>query len=142
VPTTRNTAAISGHFSLGWTLALNIVATLVLVTLWLTARRGGEVAGDPICGMTVDISAPVAVRQLEARSVYFCSLRCAERFDPNQANGVRDNGETDDRVDPVCFMRVSSRDALSAQGADGATYYFCGEGCRRTFVASAGLAAN
>jgi Cu+-exporting ATPase len=114
----------------------------VLVTLWLTARRGGEVARDPICGMTVDISAPVAVRQLEGRSVYFCSLRCAERFDHNQANGIRDNGETDDQVDPVCSMRVSSRDALSAQGDDGATYYFCGEGCRRTFVASAGLAAN
>jgi hypothetical protein len=142
LPVNRHTAAISGSFSLGWTLALNIAATLVLVTLWLAARRAKNVARDPICGMTVDLSAPVAVRQHEGRDVYFCSLRCAERFDRDQARAPGDGAAVLDQIDPVCSMRVSSTDALSARGADGTTYYFCGEGCRRTFLASAGLRAT
>ena len=38
-------------------------------------------------------------------------------------------------IDPVCGMPVSSDSASSAEH-DGATIYFCCEGCRRTFLAS------
>jgi hypothetical protein len=138
LPASRHTAATSGNFSLGWTLILNIVATAVLMALWLVARRANNLARDPICGMTVDLSAPVAVRQFEGRDVYFCSLRCAERFDRDQAQAPGDPGADDDQIDPVCLMHVSASDSPSAQGADGTTYYFCGEGCRRTFLASNG----
>jgi uncharacterized membrane protein YraQ (UPF0718 family)/YHS domain-containing protein len=77
----RHVAALSGQFSLGWTLGLNVVATVVLVALFLANRAGTRSARDPICGMTVDISAPVAVRDRDGTRYYFCSPRCAERFD-------------------------------------------------------------
>ena len=39
-----------------------------------------------------------------------------------------------DAIDPICEMRVNSATALSAVGVDGETHYFCGEGCRRTYL--------
>jgi uncharacterized membrane protein YraQ (UPF0718 family)/YHS domain-containing protein len=39
--------------------------------------------------------------------------------------------------DPVCGMTVDRAKALTAM-VDGKTYYFCGEGCRATFVAEPG----
>jgi uncharacterized membrane protein YraQ (UPF0718 family)/YHS domain-containing protein len=136
LPVNRHTPATSGNFSLGWTLILNIVASAVLLALWLAARRAKNLARDPICGMTVDLSAPVAVRQFQGRDVYFCSLRCAERFDRDEMRTPDSRGADDDCIDPVCQMHVSASDSLSAQGSDGTTYYFCGEGCRQTFLAS------
>ena len=44
-----------------------------------------------------------------------------------------------DAVDPICEMRVNSAEALSATGPDGETYYFCGPGCRRAYLALHGL---
>jgi uncharacterized membrane protein YraQ (UPF0718 family) len=84
VPASHHTRFASGDFALGWTLALNIVATVALATLWLLARSGrasSSVATDPICGMSVDTSAPAATRHVDHVDYYFCSPRCAERFD-------------------------------------------------------------
>jgi YHS domain-containing protein len=36
-------------------------------------------------------------------------------------------------LDPVCGMTVTDHD-LSGIGPDGATYYFCSEGCREAFL--------
>jgi len=36
-------------------------------------------------------------------------------------------------IDPVCKMTVDPASAPSAE-ANGMTYYFCAEGCRRAFV--------
>jgi uncharacterized protein len=77
----RHLAAMNGQFSLGWTLGLNVVATLVLVTLFIAHQSGTRSARDPICGMTIDVSAPVATRERDGTRYYFCSPRCAERFD-------------------------------------------------------------
>jgi len=88
VPSSHHTRFASGNFALGWTLALNIVATGVLVTLWFLARNSRHstsVATDPICGMAVNTSAPGATRHLEHVDYYFCSPRCAERFDQRHA---------------------------------------------------------
>ncbi|HEY1066100.1 MAG TPA: heavy metal-binding domain-containing protein, partial [Pirellulales bacterium] len=38
------------------------------------------------------------------------------------------------KTDPICGMTVDERTALSAE-RDGRSYYFCCEGCRRTFLA-------
>ncbi len=130
IPTSRHTPAMSGHFPLGGTLAANVVAAAVLVALVVLSRSKGaddtQSARDPICGMNVDVTAPVAVRERSGQTYYFCSLRCAERFDRGEESTMHEdlNG---DAVDPICEMRVNS--------ADGATYYFCGEGCRRTYLA-------
>ncbi len=148
VPRTRHSPALSGEFPLGWTLALNIVATAVFVTVWVVGRHrhdDHESARDPVCGMTVDLTAPVAVRQRDGETFYFCSLRCAERFDRGEDSpspGTMNEDVHGDQVDPVCSMRVNSANAMSATGPDGTTYYFCGEGCRSTFLAGPGQPAG
>jgi uncharacterized membrane protein YraQ (UPF0718 family)/YHS domain-containing protein len=84
VPSTHHVRFAGGNFALGWTLALNVAAALVLLTLWFLARstrNAGRAATDPICAMTVDTSAPGATRHVEHAHYYFCSPRCAERFD-------------------------------------------------------------
>jgi hypothetical protein len=96
VPLSHHVRFAGGDFPLGWDLALNVVATVVLVTLWLIARgsrRSTAVATDPICGMTVDTSAPGAVRHVHHDVYYFCSPRCAERFDERRT--------TPDLPDPI-----------------------------------------
>jgi hypothetical protein len=102
VPSSHHVRFASGNFTLGWTLALNIVATVVLITLWLfarTSRHSASVATDPVCGMTVDTSAPGAMRRVEHVTYYFCSPRCAERFDQRQITGL--GGATGSAMDPV-----------------------------------------
>jgi uncharacterized protein len=83
IPSSHHVRFAGGNFALGWTLALNVAATLALVTLWLLARsdRSGSLAIDPICGMAVDTAAPGATRRFDEVDYYFCSPRCAERFD-------------------------------------------------------------
>jgi hypothetical protein len=103
VPLSHHVRFASGDFPLGWDLALNVVATVVLVTLWLVARssvRSTAVATDPICGMTVDTSAPGAVRHVDREVYYFCSPRCAERFDERHSTSA--HAETSgDAMDPA-----------------------------------------
>src|SRR5665213_4635121 len=73
VPSSHHVRFASGNFALGWTLVLNIVATVVLITLWLLARssrRSASVATDPICGMTVDTAAPGATRHVDHVTYY------------------------------------------------------------------------
>lgn len=93
VPASHHTRFAAGNFALGWTLALNVVAAALLVTLWLLARSGRHstsTATDPICGMTVDTTAPAATRRVDGVDYFFCSPRCAEHFDRR-----RDNTSTD-----------------------------------------------
>ena len=137
IPTSHHTAVMSGHFTMGWTLVLNVVATVIIIALYVLARSSRNSplsATDPICGMTVDISAPAAMRQRDGEDYFFCSLRCAERFDQHAAPVAMNEDTMGDQVDPVCGMRVNSKNALHAQGDDGVTYYFCCEGCRETFL--------
>ncbi|HUZ42481.1 MAG TPA: permease [Acidimicrobiales bacterium] len=93
LPASHHTRFASGSFALGWTLALNVVATALLVTIWFLARTGRHstsTAADPICGMTVDITAPAATRRVDGVDYFFCSPRCAEHFDRR-----RDDSPTD-----------------------------------------------
>ncbi|HVB51088.1 MAG TPA: permease [Acidimicrobiales bacterium] len=141
VPTSHHVRALSGDFPLGSTLVLNVLATLVLLYVWLLARRPQEQAlsaTDPVCGMTIDVASPASTWVLNGETFYFCSLRCRDRFERDHRESPGDDTMVEDlegdQVDPVCSMRVSSKSALSAQGPDQVTYYFCGEGCRRTFL--------
>ncbi|MFQ5693079.1 MAG: YHS domain-containing protein [Nitrospinota bacterium] len=38
-------------------------------------------------------------------------------------------------IDPVCGMEVDESKAQYQQEYDGKTYYFCSEGCMKTFAA-------
>ncbi len=138
IPASHQTAVMSGHFALGWTLVLNVVATVVISVLYALARSSRHSslsATDPICGMTVDISAPAAMRHRDGQDYYFCSLRCAERFDHQSEPLAMNEDPSGDAIDLVCGMTVNSHDAISAVGGDGVTQYFCCEGCRTTFLA-------
>ena len=128
----RHVAAMQGQFPLGWTLVLNVLAVMALVTLWLLSRRDEGVARDPICHMTVDLTAPVASRQRDGHTYYFCSLRCATKFD-ELASPVSARAAVVHH-DPVCGMVVSDH-APHTLEHDGVTYYFCGETCRSKFLA-------
>jgi len=134
LPATRHAPALSGHFALGWTLALNCVALAGVVVLWRLARHDDQSLGarDPVCGMYVDVNAPVATRDRDEITYYFCSLRCAEHFD--REGTVMESDDLGDAIDPVCAMRVNTRDAVSVKGPDDVTYYFCSPGCRATFL--------
>src|SRR5579863_10403774 len=102
VPASHHTRFAAGNFPLGWTLALNVVATVLLVTLWLLARTGRHStssATDPICGMTVDVAAPGATRRFDGVDYYFCSPHCAEQFDQRRGDSPTD--VTGDAVDQV-----------------------------------------
>ncbi len=143
VPNDRHPPAMQGRFPMGSTLVLNLAALVVLLGVVVLARRhagsDSDTAIDPICGMNVDVTSPVAVRERSGTTYYFCSQRCAERFD---REGPSMPSEAGDAVDPVCGMRVNSSDALSAQ-VDGVSYYFCAEVCRSRFLAGeSGRAAS
>ncbi|MDE3064041.1 MAG: permease [Acidobacteriota bacterium] len=134
VPATRHSAALRGDFPLGATLALNVAAAALLGLVWWASRRraGGATARDPICGMEVDVSAPAAVRQREGVTYYFCSPRCADRFDAAPV------AATAEALDPVCQMTVDPATALSWTDPAGHAHYFCGPGCRETYAAGHG----
>lgn len=132
VPRIGHNAALHGDFNLGPTLVLNILASVALVAVWLLSRNSSSLgATDPICGMHVDTDQPAATRVRDGETFYFCSLRCAEKFDARSSGMVE--VEHGDAIDPVCGMRVDSKTASSALGLDGVTYYFCSPGCRTTF---------
>ena len=143
IPSDRRPPALQGDFPLGATLVLNLVALAVVVGLFVLARARGSVdsgtAIDPICGMNVDITAPVAVRERHGETFYFCSHRCAERFDRGESRGEMREDPTGDAIDPICGMTVNRADALSAT-VDDVTYYFCAEGCRTRFLENQDLA--
>jgi hypothetical protein len=103
IPASHHTRFASGTFPLGWTLALNVAATVVLVTLWFlsrSTRHSASVATDPICGMSVDTAAPGATRRVDTADYYFCSPRCAERFDQRRRTPTASDATSDAR-DPV-----------------------------------------
>jgi Cu+-exporting ATPase len=120
---------------LGATLVLNVAAAVLLLAVAWAARRrkdGLDTARDPVCGMTVDVHSPAAVRERDGTAFYFCSPRCAERFDAD-ADTVSNVGEV---TDPVCGMTVDPATALSRRDAAGVIHYFCCEGCRASHQAA------
>jgi uncharacterized membrane protein YraQ (UPF0718 family) len=134
LPSTRHSAALAGHFPLGATLVLNCLAVAVVVVLWVLAHQHEEGLGatDPICGMHVDTNAPAATRVRDGVTNYFCSLRCAEKFEREGEPAIKDHAN--EAIDPVCSMKVDPKQALWARGPDAVTYYFCSPGCRETFL--------
>jgi len=80
-------------------------------------------------GMAVNTSAPGATRHLEHVDYYFCSPRCAERFDQRQRTGVIDDVAGD------AMIRTEYGATLGGSRPNGAprngvAYYFSSEGGR------------
>ena len=91
IPHNRNRAVVMTSFKWNYTSYLNIVFLILFGGLyWLYRNRarfgGGQgYAIDPVCGMQVATGNAPAHRAHEGHDVYFCSDRCAERFDTDPA---------------------------------------------------------
>ncbi|MGH9020431.1 MAG: YHS domain-containing protein, partial [Acidimicrobiales bacterium] len=129
VPSTHRTAALRGEFPLGATLVLNAVALVVLGAVAVGARRDADTSVDPVCGMAVDRAAPAATVTREGVTHYFCSPRCAERFE-----GAAPTSAAPAAIDPVCGMSAGGNPELAWTDDDGVTWHFCGAGCRDSYA--------
>jgi uncharacterized protein len=133
LPSGHHVRVLSGQFPLGATLVLNVLALVVLVSVWQLSRRAridNLGATDPVCGMTVDPHTAPASAVRDGKTFYFCSLGCRDRFQGESPLEPESGG---DHIDPVCAMHVAG-DGITSVGSDGVTYYFCSEGCRATFL--------
>ncbi len=104
---------------------------------------------DPVCGMEVDPADSAGTSSYKDETIYFCNPHCKERFDAdpdvfmaNTHMGTELNSVPmgiavsphESAKDPICGMVVDKNRSLKAEIA-GRSYYFCSEGCLRTFEA-------
>jgi len=95
-------------------------------------------AKDLVCGMEVDEKAGLKTEYL-GKDYYFCSPICRSRFEKDPQGYVQ--GELKKEMhggelakDPICGMVVPKDTAIKREHG-GRFYYFCSEGCLRTFEA-------
>ncbi|MBW4033733.1 MAG: YHS domain-containing protein [Acidobacteria bacterium] len=151
----RPTQIVPTGFAWDSTTFLNIAALIGFAVLYWLYRTGKgastRYATDPVCGMQVETASAPATRRTASGTMYFCSDRCAERFDarPSRfaATAKDDDMQPHDHaqhephssptaIDPVCGMSVDIATAQhSVPTADG-TRYFCAPGCRTAFLAN------
>jgi YHS domain-containing protein len=159
-PERPRATAFGQGFAWDHTAWLNLAALVLFGVMYWLYRTGsraaagagaeGRYAKDPICGMQVEIAHAPASRRLDGETVYFCSDRCAHRFDEKHAGHNPDqepHHERNDEMteqpmshdpngshrDPVCGMRVNPETAAASTEYAGETYYFCSPGCRTAF---------
>jgi P-type Cu+ transporter len=44
---------------------------------------------DPVCGMTVDPAKAAGTSEYKGRTIYFCHMRCKEKFDANPSQYIK-----------------------------------------------------
>jgi YHS domain-containing protein len=155
-PARRTISALGG---IGWnaTTWLNIAALLVFgVLYWLYRTRtvaDSKYAKDPVCGMQVERAHAPAQRTHDHTVSYFCSDRCATRFDSDPARystnttpagpasesheGAPMNqhhAAAQTAIDPICGMTVDTATAEHTASHNGQQYYFCSAGCMKAFT--------
>jgi hypothetical protein len=154
VPHARPTQVAATHFQLNYTTALNIMALVALAAMvWLSRHRerfggGAGYATDPVCGMQVQTTNAPAVRRCDTQSIYFCSDRCAERFDTNPDRYLTAERPPEpmdaaegSAVDPICGMTVDPHTALLAEVSQ-ERHFFCSTGCRQRYLAEPAAARH
>ena len=144
VPAHRSLAVTAPGVHFDATFVLNLLALGVVAALaWLARNRGrfgdsSSVAFDPICGMQVMKATAPATRTRDGLTHYFCSDRCADRFDAGGSLSGMEHGAPHERtgsgiVDPVCGMEADPATAPMREHA-GRRYFFCSEGCAEAFA--------
>ncbi len=94
VPQHRPTQIVTTSFSWGYTTILNIIFLAGFgVLYWLYRSRdlsdnASGYATDPVCGMRILVTAAPARRVDGDETYWFCSDRCAWRFQPGQRQTV------------------------------------------------------
>jgi YHS domain-containing protein len=146
IPHRMHGEVVHARFEWNYTTFLNFAVLGVFAVLfWLYRNRsrfgGGQgYAIDPICGMQVQTANAPATRHHHGDTVYFCSDRCAERFDADpdryaasNIDGDHDHAAMGTAIDPVCGMTVDPSTAAAHRNHDGHDYWFCNPGCAETF---------
>ncbi len=111
-------------------------------------REGSRLETDPVCGMQVDVSSASLTAEYQGKRYWFCSAHCQEAFLAHPGNyGAAAAGAAAAphaappaaaaagpalAKDPVCGMMVPKATSLRTDRG-GRSYYFCSEGCLRTF---------
>ncbi|MBA3448879.1 MAG: YHS domain-containing protein, partial [Pseudaminobacter sp.] len=88
-----------------------------------------EVVRDPVCGMTVDVSAGKPSAEHDGHDYHFCSASCREKFAKSPETYL-------EAIDPVCGMKVDRSTARHFARHEGKGHYFCCASCRTKFEAS------
>lgn len=87
-----------------------------------------EITRDPVCGMTVDLTAGKPSTEHAGHSYHFCNPKCLDKF----------VAKPDDYItaeDPVCGMAVDRASARHMAKHRGERFYFCSSRCEERFVA-------
>jgi|SRR5215469_15471893 len=94
VPTHRPVQIVPEHLTWNYTTVLNIIFLLVFAVLYYVYRNRDKLGGsdgyaiDPVCGMQVEKSAAPRQSVTEDGTYWFCSDRCCERFESDQAHSA------------------------------------------------------
>lgn len=91
-------------------------------------------AKDPVCGMEIRQEDAAASRKTGGATYYFCSDRCAGRFDADAFQYIPQAVPTI-AIDPVCGMQVDTRKPAATREAGARKYHFCSIGCAKQFDA-------
>ncbi len=150
VPTAHPAEVVQPSFQWNYTTYLNILFIGVFAILyWLYRNRarlggGARYAIDLVCGMQVERQlAPASTRRGD-QNLFFCSDRCRDRFVANPDRYVTADqmiadqhevrrADMSEQIDPSCAMAVDPESAAARRVYGGKTYYFCSQGCARTF---------
>ena len=95
IPDTQGRPIVATSFHWNYTTFLNLVFLCLAGYLyWLYRHRdrlggGISVATDPSCGMQVEVATAPAHRHVDGQDHWFCSDRCAERFDAQLDRATR-----------------------------------------------------
>ena len=93
-----------------------------------TEPSNNEITRDPVCGMTVDLSAGKPSTVHAEHSYHFCNPKCLDKF----------VAKPDDYItaeDPVCGMTVDRASARHMAKHNGERFYFCSSRCDEKFSA-------
>ncbi|MBI5237213.1 MAG: heavy metal translocating P-type ATPase [Deltaproteobacteria bacterium] len=98
---------------------------------------------DPVCKMVIEHTAAKAASVYKGETVYFCATACKDKFDKNPDSYLAEKGGMAKEEalvtggmakDPICGMVVNKERSIKTTVA-GRQYYFCSNGCLRTFEA-------
>lgn len=101
---------------------------------------------DPVCGMTVEPAKSKGQSVYNGKTFYFCNVNCKKAFDAGPdgyLSGMGKKAQAEQAAqamsgemakDPICGMVVPKERSIKTDML-GRTYYFCSEGCLRTFEA-------
>jgi Cu+-exporting ATPase len=95
---------------------------------------------DPVCNMTIDHAKARGSSAYRGSTYYFCAGVCKEKFDSDPEAYLGGKVVPEEAVegsmakDPICGMVVNKARSLKSEHA-GRSFYFCSDGCLRTFEA-------